>query len=97
MRDRMVTRTEWVAEPTDAFGDITDPQYVRTEREARTTVSFSDPDVVYWDIARVRRTGSDSEGEIDREYQYVERIYRDGRAVALDTIGGSEPVERVTA
>lgn len=71
--------TEWVAEPVDDAGDIIDPQYVASEREARAEVPglFAQyPECVAVEIAKVVRHGSDAEGEIDREYTYVARIPR---------------------
>lgn len=93
MYDKTRWRVEWVAEPCDEYGDIIDPKYGDTEREVTACVEWSDVDVAYWDIAKVRRLGNNDEGELERVYEYVERIYRDGRVVPLNTIDGLEAVE----
>lgn len=84
--------TEWVAEAVDEHGDIIEPIYGPSEKFVRGFVAFGDGEA-HWDIARHRVFGNDDDGILDREYEYVERIYADGRRVPLTTDGGPVPVE----
>lgn len=88
--------TEWVAEAVDEHGDIIEPIYGPSEAFVRGFVSFGG-DEVYWDIAKHRVFGNDADGVIEREYEYIERIYADGRVVRLATEGGLHPVEATHA
>lgn len=92
-----VTRsTEWVVEPVDQYEDIIDPIHTDKRGVAQVveTVFSNFPEAVYADVAACHRRGSEAEGETDRRYDYQRRFYRDGRVVALRTVGdGLTPVE----
>ncbi len=85
-RERREQVTEWVVEPCDEFGDITDPQFfgARKADNARGSIVnefSSDAAVCYVDFAkRVRLFEFDGECLSD-DYTYVFRQYRDGELV----------------
>lgn len=99
-RHRELTRVrravEWVIEPNDQYGDILDPigTSARTARTDAAAALADFPEAVHVDVARLIRTGSEAEGEMDRQYDYRFRLYRGGREVPLRTSGdGLRPIE----
>lgn len=79
---RRTTTTEWVVEPCDANGEIIDPWHFsrRAQAEAAIPRIFAGlPNAEYVELAKTLRTGSEAEGELEREYTYFTRTYRDGR------------------
>lgn len=97
---RIRRHIEYVAEPTDDYGDILDPAHYPREAAAHKAVPhlFEQwPDAVLVDVARTIRHGSRDGGDCgDYTYEYIRRYYRDGRTVELTTARGLSPVE-VTA
>ena len=59
---------EWVVEEHDQYGDIIDPLFFETYKEA---IRESLDCVGYYEIALVRNTGNDEDGLTDRQYAYV--------------------------
>lgn len=85
---------EWRLEPTDEHGDIIDPLFYCTKKDATNdiTAALRDfQDAVYVDVCRVERYGNDGDGVTNEDYDYRTRHYRDGRVVPLTTAYGLEP------
>lgn len=80
---------EWVIEPVNADGDIIDPQHFEREplRGDILNVLAGHSDAMHADVAKCRRLGSEAEGEVDREYSYRTRTYRDGQVQRLTPEG----------
>lgn len=64
-RDRVTY--EWVWELTDEHDDIVEHQYLDTYREMVSSAPAGA------DFGLCRRVGNDDDGEIEREYAYIER------------------------
>lgn len=62
---------EWVAEPVDEHGDIIDPLYGESFKEAWEADVSQFSDATGKNVALVRYVGSEYDGEIDRDYFYV--------------------------
>jgi hypothetical protein len=91
---------EWAVETNDAHGDIIDSDYYRTESDALHAArqALTDDCVAWVDVASVERVGSESEGEIDRTYDYRVRLHVDGRSESLTTSpDGLTPIAGVVA
>lgn len=63
---------EWTAELIDADGDIIDPTFWDSLKDARTVSTDDHPGAIGVDVGLIRHVGNDVEGEIDREYVYLD-------------------------
>jgi hypothetical protein len=68
---QLETFYEWVAEPVNKDGDIIDPLFNDRLEDALATELIDWPEAVRVDIALVKRRGSESTGEVYRQYAYL--------------------------